>query len=97
MFLIEGIPSAVAGIMAIFLLVDSPSKAKWLAPEERDLLLWRLHEEEEVKRREGEVRYRLMDAFRSGKVWLLCVVYFGMVMGNEPFQTNVLKLYKLKG
>ena len=86
LFLIEGIPSAVAGIMAIFLLVDSPSKAKWLAPEERDLLLWRLHEEEEVKRREGEVRYRLMDAFRSGKVWLLCVVYFGMVMGNYGLQ-----------
>jgi pyruvate kinase len=25
------------------------------------------------------------------------VITFGMVMGNEPFQTNVLKLYKLKG
>ena len=23
-----------------------------------------------------------MDAFKSGKVWLLCVVYFGMTMGN---------------
>jgi pyruvate kinase len=25
------------------------------------------------------------------------VITFGMVMGNEPFQTNVLKLYRLKG
>jgi pyruvate kinase len=25
------------------------------------------------------------------------VITFGMVLGNEPFQTNVLKLYKLKG
>jgi D-galactonate transporter len=86
MFLIEGIPSAIAGIAAMFFLVDSPSKAKWLAPEERDLLLRRLHEEEEAKRREGEVRYRLMDAFRSGKVWLLCMVYFGMVMGVYGLQ-----------
>ncbi len=30
----------------------------------------------------GRVHDTLPDAFKSGKVWLLCVVYFGILMGN---------------
>jgi D-galactonate transporter len=82
LFLLEGIPSVLAGVVAIFYLDDAPSEAKWLTEDERDLLLDRLREEEDAKRGEGESRRRLIDAFKSGKVWLLCVVYFGFVMGN---------------
>jgi D-galactonate transporter len=82
LFLIEGIPSVLAGIITTLYLVDNPVKAKWLSRDEKDLLHRRLEEEEEAKRQEGESRHRLVDAFKSGKVWLLSVVYFGMVMGN---------------
>ena len=82
LFLLEGIPSILAGVAAMLYLDDNPSKAKWLASEERDLLLDRLHQEEDAKRSEGESRHRLIDAFKSGRIWLLCVVYFGFVMGN---------------
>ncbi len=82
LFLLEGIPSVLAGVVALFYLVDSPAKAKWLTAEERGMVLRRLEEEEETKRREGESRHRLMDAFKSGKVWLLSLIYFGAVAGN---------------
>lgn len=82
LFILEGIPSAVAGAVALFYLVDSPAKAHWLSPAEKDLLLRRLEEEEEAKRRAGESRHRLTDAFKSGKVWVLSLIYFGAVMGN---------------
>jgi D-galactonate transporter len=82
LFLLEGIPSILAGAVAIFFLDDNPSRAKWLTSDERDLLLDRLEREEATKRSEGESRHRLIDAFKSGQVWLLCVVYFGFVMGN---------------
>jgi D-galactonate transporter len=82
LFLLEGIPSILAGVVTIFFLDDNPSSAKWLTSEERGLLLNRLQEEEDAKRSGGESRHRLIDAFRSGQVWLLCVVYFGFVMGN---------------
>jgi D-galactonate transporter len=82
LFLLEGIPSILAGVVTIFFLDDNPSKARWLTSEERGLLLNRLQEEEDAKRSGGESRHRLIDAFKSGQVWLLCLVYFGFVMGN---------------
>jgi sugar phosphate permease len=82
LFLLEGVPSAIAGLVTMIYLVDTPAKAKWLNHEERGHLLKRLDEEEQVKKSEGPSRHRISDAFRSGKVWLLCVVYFGFQMGN---------------
>ena len=82
LFLLEGIPSILAGAVTVFFLDNNPSRAKWLTSEERGLLLDRLEREEATKRSEGESRHRLIDAFKSGQVWLLCVVYFGFVMGN---------------
>jgi D-galactonate transporter len=82
LFILEGIPSVLAGLITMWFLVDTPAKARFLSQAEKDLLLRRLEEEEEAKRREGESRHRLVDAFKSGKVWALCLVYFGMVMGN---------------
>ena len=51
-------------------------------PEERDCLLRHLAEEHRTKLSEGVVEHRLRDAFRSGKVWLFCLVYFGFQMAN---------------
>jgi nitrate/nitrite transporter NarK len=72
----------LAGIATIFFLADNPAKAKWLSEEEKALVLQRLHEEEEMKKDEAPGHHTLVDAFRSRKVWLLCFVYFGFVMGN---------------
>ena len=82
LFLLEGIPSVLMGIVVLFFLDDGPQSAKWLKPDERQLLLGKLQEEEEAKQRRGRVHHTLADAFKSGKVWLLCLVYFGIIMGN---------------
>jgi D-galactonate transporter len=82
LFLLEGIPSIIVGIAAMFYLDDSPQRAAWLAVEERELLVTRLREEEARKQGQGHQYHTLADAFKSGKVWLLCVVYFGVIMGN---------------
>jgi len=82
LFLIEGIPSVIFGVITLYYLTDGPTKAAWLAPDEKALLAKRLQEEEDIKKSEGEHRHKLTDAFKSGKVWLLCIVYYGMTMGN---------------
>jgi sugar phosphate permease len=82
LFLLEGIPSAVIGIVALFYLSDGPAKAPWLKPEERDLLVESLAREEALKRSQGDARHSLLDAFTSPHVWLFCFVYFGVVIAN---------------
>jgi D-galactonate transporter len=82
LFLVEGIPSVAAGLVTIVFLSDSPGKAKWLTQEEKALVLRRLKEEENLKSEAGHTGHRLMDAFRSPAVWILCLVHFGFVGSN---------------
>lgn len=83
LFLCEAIPSILAGLAAMFFLQDAPHRAKWLGDRERSLLVQRL-DEDEIEKRTGTAghRHNVSGAFRSPKVWLLCLVYFGVVMGN---------------
>ena len=82
LFLLEGIPSFVAGLVTLYFLTDSPAAAKWLDDGERRLVVTRLQEEEASKRGTGHAGHGLADAFRSPAVWLLSVMYFGLTCGN---------------
>jgi sugar phosphate permease len=82
LFLVEGLPSVLAGMATLLYLVDSPSHAGWLNSDERDVIARDLEHEEHAKRREGASAHRFHDAFRSGKVWFLCLAFFGIQMGN---------------
>jgi MFS family permease len=82
LYVFEAIPSVIAGLIALVFLADNPQKAKWLTAAERALVSRDLEAEEAAKKAEGSSHHSLGDAFRSTKVWLLCLVYFGFVMGN---------------
>jgi sugar phosphate permease len=82
LFLVEGLPSVLAGIATLVYLVDGPAQAHWLDDEERVAIARDLEQEEQAKRREGASAHCFRDAFRSGKVWLLCLAFFGLQMGN---------------
>ncbi len=75
LFLLEGIPSVIIGLLVIVLLPNGPKQAKWLTREEQDLVVQRVHDEEAHKQHLGQ-RHSFMDAFRDGRVWALAVVYF---------------------
>jgi sugar phosphate permease len=82
LYLVEALPSIVAGIVTMFFLADGPHKARWLTDGERSLLLHRLDEEDQFKKSAGHGHLLARDVFRSKRVWLLCFIYFGFVMGN---------------
>src|SRR5690242_3929841 len=86
LYIVEAVPSLLAGVVTMFFLQDNPHKATWLAAEEKALLLRRLQEDEDAKRTGAPGHHSLSDAFRSPKVWILCFVYFGVVMGNYGIQ-----------
>ncbi len=81
LYLLEGLPSVVVGVLVLSLLDDGPSKAKWLTEGERELLSRRVREEEKLKIEEEAGHHRLQDAFRSLRLWRLALIYFCMVMG----------------
>jgi MFS family permease len=76
LFLAEGIPSILLGFLVIFYLESSIAEAKWLTPEEKALLEQKLEAEDKHK-----TEHKLIDAFRSGKVWVLCAIYFTLMIG----------------
>ncbi|HKE25176.1 MAG TPA: MFS transporter [Bryobacteraceae bacterium] len=82
LFLVEGLPSVLAGAVTLLYLTDGPALASWLNREERGIIAEDLDHEEHAKRREGASARRFRDAFSSGKVWVLCLIFFGIQMGN---------------
>src|SRR6187455_550637 len=49
LFLIEGLPAVLVGFALLRWLPDSPREAAWLAPQARELVEWRLAEDEQAK------------------------------------------------
>jgi MFS family permease len=75
LFLLEGIPSIVMGVVLFVMLVDGPTKAKWLSDAERNLILRRLEEEAAAKGVVGE-RHGIAQVFGDWRIWAFGVVYF---------------------
>jgi len=46
LFIVEGLPAALVGVLALFLLPSKPKDAKWLTPEERNWLTAELEQED---------------------------------------------------
>ncbi|RBP67196.1 D-galactonate transporter [Brevibacterium sanguinis] len=79
MFLVEGLPAVVLGIICLFFLTDRPRDAKWLDPEEREWLQNRMDAEE--SRKSETFHYPIRRALLQPRVLALSFVYFGMVYG----------------
>ena len=75
LFLLEGIPSVIMGVVLLLMLVDGPAKAKWLTDGERDLVLRRLAEEAALKGGADE-RHGIAQVFADWRIWAFGVVYF---------------------
>jgi len=74
MFLMEGIPAVLLGVVTLFYLVDSPAEAVWLSGTEREWLLETLGREQKVVPTSGGT----FNALKMGRIWMLALVYFGL-------------------
>lgn len=84
LFLLEGIPAVLLGIIVIFVLPDRPRKAKWLSQSEKEYIESRLAEE--AQQAKGRAHFRLSDAFKSGRIWLLSLIYFLLTVGIYGYE-----------
>jgi D-galactonate transporter len=76
LFLLEGVPSVLIGIWTLFYLDDGIRSARWLSEDDKKKL-----EQAIAADRQQQHSMPLARLFRSGKVWLLALVYFLCVMG----------------
>ena len=80
LFVIEGIPSVLAGIVAFFYMTDRPEQAKWLTAAEKQVLGNVL---EKDRRELGERGHDWRELFRNPKVWLLIAIFFCLLCANS--------------
>ncbi|MCP3708867.1 MFS transporter [Paraburkholderia sp. CNPSo 3274] len=76
LFLLEGLPSVIVGVLVFFVLDDRIGRAKWLTEEERALLERNIALEDATKEDPP-----LMTVLTSARVLVMSFTYFSFVMG----------------
>jgi ACS family tartrate transporter-like MFS transporter len=80
LFIIEGIPAVLLGLITIWYLTDWPEQADWLPEDEKFWIISELQQEKESKRRRRS--YRVWEALRNRDVILLTICYFCAMTGS---------------
>lgn len=80
MYLGVAIPAIVVGVIAWFYLKDKPTEAKWLTRDEQSWLTTAL-DAEKAETGAAAKHTSVKFAFKSGRVWVLSLVYFGFIYG----------------
>lgn len=79
MYLIEGLPAILLGIVCLFYMTEKPAQAKWLAPAEREWLQAQIDSEEAETTRQHHMPWG--KSLANPRVWGFAIIYFGLVYG----------------
>jgi MFS transporter, ACS family, tartrate transporter len=79
MFIIEGVPAVLLGIVVLFHMTDRPEKAAWLRDDERDWLVRTMNAEAAEKA--GTASHSVWRGLADLRVIALSLVYFGTSAG----------------
>jgi len=79
LFVLEGLPSVLAGIVAYFLLSDSPAKAPWLSVRQKAHVELELADEAKAL---GAREHSFWASMRNPRIWVLIMIFFCIVAGN---------------
>jgi ACS family tartrate transporter-like MFS transporter len=88
MLLLEGIPSLLCGIAALWLLPDGPAKAKWLSAEDKAIIAAKLAAET------PGALHGLKELLLDKRIWLLMIPDFSIVIalyGLNLWQPQMIK------
>ncbi len=84
LFLLEGFPAVALGFVVLLVLPNRPRDARWLTPEQRTWVQGRLDADAATAGPSTVVN--LGQVFASGRVWLLCLLYFLMNVGGYGYE-----------
>jgi MFS transporter, ACS family, tartrate transporter len=95
LFIIEGVPSVLLGIVSWFYLTDRPEHADWLTTDQKAWLATRLKAETSAKQAAGHMT--LGQALSSPKVLMLSLIYFCFVAALYGMQFWLPQIVKAFG
>ncbi len=80
LFIVEGAPAVILGIVTIFFLTDWPRQAAWLTPAEREWIQDELNSEKQAKEKMHSLS--VLAALRNREVVLLAFAYFFIITSS---------------
>lgn len=81
LFLLQGLPTVLLGIVAFYYLSDGLKDAKWLSRAEKQELQLALDEDEASRPKGKDSSETFASVLTNSKVWMLGLVYFCIIMG----------------
>ncbi len=92
LFIIEGSPAIILGVMCLFVLTDRPEQAQWLTNQEREWLQAVLARESAAM--EQRQRFSVAQVLTSGRVITLAAINFCYIVGNQGVSIWIPQLVK---
>lgn len=83
LFILEGVPAVLLGLLTPYVLVNRPRDAKFLTADEKEWLTTKLAEEQAA--RVKSVKISEWGALKSGRIWYFALAYFGYACGMNGF------------
>jgi MFS family permease len=80
LFLVEALPALILAVLVFVVLDDRIGDAKWLTERQKAYLEAQTAGEAKVK-----THHSLWSVFGSGRVWLLCLIMFGTIVGSYAY------------
>ena len=78
LFLLEGLPAVILGILCFFYLADGPAQARWLSEDEKALLLARL-DRDRAAAEQAASGLSVLRQLGHRNVVLMSIAYFGLI------------------
>jgi len=93
MFLIEGLPACVLGLITLKVLSNHPAQARWLSSDEREVLTGMLAEEQG----KGQHSHGFKAALKDPRVWILSSITFSFTLGSYGIGIWLPQMLKAQG
>jgi ACS family tartrate transporter-like MFS transporter len=81
LYLLEAVPAIILGFVVLKYMTDSPSKAHWMQPAEREWLMAKLKAEADARESHAGHTAGALSALRDPRVLALALIYFGTSAG----------------
>ncbi|MBB6310011.1 MFS transporter [Xanthobacter tagetidis] len=79
LFIVEGLPAVLLAFAVLVLLPNGPGEVRWLTAQEKRTIAVRLAADHAGH--DGAAHHALWPALRDRRVLMLCLIYFGLVVG----------------